>query len=68
VTKDSTPTEKARGGYHGKIPTAAYIALERELVGLEHGTASLTIHVRDGRLARFVAGRERSFIGDDSGE
>jgi hypothetical protein len=51
-----------KDGYSDKIPTAAIIALEWELRGLVHGTSSLTIHVRDGRLVRFVTGRERSHV------
>jgi hypothetical protein len=61
-------TAKNKRGYSGKIPTAAIIALEEELTGLEHGTANLIIHIRDGKLARFAAGRERSFIGGGNGE
>jgi hypothetical protein len=50
----------AQGGYSGKIPTAAITALSWELAGLTHGTASLVIHIRDGKLARFTTGRECS--------
>jgi hypothetical protein len=50
----------AKRAYSGKVPVAAIIALEWELAGLEHGTANLTLHVRDGKLARFTTGRERS--------
>jgi hypothetical protein len=53
---------EAQGGYSDKIPTAAIISLERELVGLEHGVATLTFHVRDGKLARFTSGREVSYV------
>jgi hypothetical protein len=59
---NDTPTEKRV--YSGRIPTAAIIALEWELANLEHGTASLTLHVRDGRLARFTTGRERSIMAE----
>jgi hypothetical protein len=54
-------------GYSGKIPPKGIIALGWELAGLVHGTATLNIHIRDGKLARFTTGRERSFIkgGDD---
>jgi hypothetical protein len=52
----------AQQGYSGKIPTAAVIALEWELARLVHGTASLVIHIRDGKLARYTTGRERSHM------
>jgi hypothetical protein len=55
-------SQSGQKGYSGKIPVAAIIAFERELVGLLHGTATLTIHVRYGKLERFATGRERSFI------
>jgi hypothetical protein len=51
-----------RQGYSGKIPTTAVTDLERELTGLVHGTAILTIHIRDGKLFRFTTGRERSHM------
>jgi hypothetical protein len=51
-----------QGGYSGKIPVVAITAMEWELAGLVHGTATLTIHIRDGKLARFTTGRERSHI------
>jgi hypothetical protein len=57
MNSSEPPTKQ---GYSSKIPTAAIIALEWELAKLEHGTANLTIHVRDGKLARFTTGRERS--------
>jgi hypothetical protein len=57
----------AQQGYSGKIPTPVLTALSLELAGLVHGTATLTIHIRDGRLARFATGRERSFMADGNG-
>jgi hypothetical protein len=57
---NNTPAAQTQGGYSGKIPTAAIIALEWELTGLAHGMATLTFHVRDGKLARFTTGREQS--------
>jgi hypothetical protein len=51
-----------------KIPTSAVIGLEQELAGLEHGIATLVIHVRDGRLARFTTGRERSHMAESPHE
>jgi hypothetical protein len=59
MPSDTTAENK---GYSGRIPVAAIIAFERELTGLEHGIASLIVHVRDGRLARFTTGRERSHL------
>jgi hypothetical protein len=49
-------------GYSGSVPKAAISALELELARLEHGTASLVMHVRDGELVRYTTGRERSRI------
>ena len=62
--------EITEGGYSGKIPTKAIIDLEWELAGLMHGKATLALHIRDGRLARFTTGRERSHIqeGANDGE
>jgi hypothetical protein len=62
MTKADTLAEKI--GYSGKIPEAALIALEWELARLEHGTASLVVHIRDGKLARFTTGRERSHMAE----
>ena len=52
-------TDKA---FDGKIPLAAVNALEHEAAGLMHGTATLTLHVKDGHLLRYTTNRERSFI------
>jgi hypothetical protein len=57
-----------QGGYSGKIPTAAIAAFAWELVGLDYGMATLTFHIRNGKLARYTTGRERSFMGDGNGE
>jgi hypothetical protein len=62
MPKDDTSVEKTQQGYSGKILTAAIIALEWEAADLEHGTASLVIHIRDGKLARFATGQERSHL------
>ena len=45
--------QKVQSDCSGEIPTAAFSAFERELTGLLHGTASITFHVRDGKLARY---------------
>jgi hypothetical protein len=57
--------EIAQGGYSGYVPPAAISAFSWELAGLDHGTATLTLHVRDGRLARFTTGRESSHVVED---
>jgi hypothetical protein len=62
MSKADTPAEK--GGYSGRIPAAAINVFEWELTGLVHGMASLVIHIRDGKLARFVTGRERSHMAE----
>ena len=49
-------------GYSGYIPTDAFNALEHELTGLVHGIATLSIHVKDGNLLRYVTYHERSFV------
>jgi hypothetical protein len=46
-----------------KIPHDVLKILETEIDGIEHGTVSLEIHLRDGH-PRFVIGRERSFLPD----
>jgi hypothetical protein len=65
MTKTDPSATQAQGGYSGKIPVAAIIGLESELAGLTHGTASLVIHIRDGRLVRYATGRERSHMAGD---
>jgi hypothetical protein len=52
----------SQAGYNGNIPPTAFEALKHEAAGLLHGTASLTIHVKDGHLLRYVTNRERSFV------
>jgi hypothetical protein len=49
--------------YGGKmtIPPDVLAILENELNGLDHGTATLTVHIRDGH-PRFTIARERSFL------
>jgi excisionase family DNA binding protein len=43
------------------IPPDIIKTLETEMGGINHGTVSLTIHIRD-KHPRFVIGRERSFL------
>ncbi|MDR2419221.1 MAG: hypothetical protein LBD79_09230 [Treponema sp.] len=57
-------TEEKILSVSSEIPVAAIIALEQDLAGMVHGTVTLTLHIRDGRLARFITGRERSFMGE----
>jgi hypothetical protein len=49
-------------GYSGKIPTVGIVDLERETAGIMHGTATLTLHIKDGYLIRYTTSRERSFV------
>jgi hypothetical protein len=50
------------GGYNGYITTAAFTALEWQAAGLDHGIATPTLHVKDGKLSRYVTSREQSFM------
>jgi hypothetical protein len=62
--KRPPPQDSIYGKPYGdkmKIPPDVLAILESELNGLDHGTATLTVHIRDGR-PRFVIGRERSFL------
>jgi hypothetical protein len=43
-----------------EVPTRAIIDLEWELADLVFGTATLTLHVLNGKLARFTTGHEQS--------
>jgi hypothetical protein len=52
----------AQDGYSGKIPAVGITDLEREVSGIIHGAATLTLHIKDGQLARYTTSRERSFI------
>jgi hypothetical protein len=59
-------TEKIpQTGYNGKIPVAAIISLEREIAGLTHGVASLVLHIRDGKLARYETEKRTSHLPDN---
>ena len=49
-------------GYAGNIPQAAVRALEDEAAGVMHGIVTLSLHVKDGNLTRYVVNRERSFV------
>jgi hypothetical protein len=61
--------ELKAGEYNGYIPPETITAFSWELAGLVHGTATLTIHIRNGKLARFTTGRERSYMaGTSNGE
>jgi hypothetical protein len=58
----------AQQGYSGKIPMSAFKALERELTGLTHGTASITFHIRDGKLARYETEKHISYLPEEPAE
>jgi hypothetical protein len=55
----------AQRGYSGRIPTPAFTAVERELTGLTHGTASITFHIRDGKLVRYEIERHISYLPEE---
>ena len=44
------------------IPVSAIIALENEVAGIRHGTVTLNLYIRDGKLSRFTISREQSFM------
>jgi hypothetical protein len=48
--------------YSGRIPAPAITAIECELTGLMHGTASITFHIRDGKLSRYETDKHISYI------
>jgi hypothetical protein len=48
--------------YNGYIPASALQAFDREMKGLVHGTASMTFHIRDGKLVRYETDRHISYI------
>ena len=56
----------SKPGYNGLIPVCAINSLEWEAAELVHGIATLTLHIRDGKLKRFVTSRERSFIPEEA--
>jgi hypothetical protein len=62
----------SKTGNNGNIiPIIAIKGLEEELSGLDYGTVSLSVYVRDGHITRFTTNRERSTVissGVDAGE
>ena len=48
--------------FDGNIPDSAINAFKQEATGLIHGTVTLTLHVKDGLLSRYVINRERSIV------
>jgi hypothetical protein len=66
--KDYDPASGKQGGYSGKIPIEAISDLDGELAGLVDGKAFLTLHIRDGHLARWYAGGEAYAEGVYSGK
>jgi hypothetical protein len=74
LKEKSLQGEPVRGGnnstvsqntYKGYIPPVAFNALRQEAAGIIHGTATLILHVRDGKLTRYTISKERSFMGDN---
>ena len=63
--RGSDKSSLSQSGFNGKIPTAAFIAFERELFGIEHGLVNLSFHIRDGKLYRFTTSREQSIFNRD---
>ncbi|MCL2273183.1 MAG: hypothetical protein FWC19_10325 [Treponema sp.] len=65
------PKEKPRGSdtpilakkiFDGNIPADAILLFTQEATGLIHGTVTLTLHVKDGHLNRYVTNRECSIV------
>lgn len=54
--------EPLQDGYSGKVPTAGITGLEWEAAGIMHGTATLTLYIKDGQLTRYTTSRERSIV------
>jgi len=48
--------------FNGNIPINAIDIFKQEATGLIHGTVTLTIHVKDGLLSRYVINREHSIV------
>jgi len=64
-------TVSKTGNNDNIIPIVAINCLEEELSGLDYGTVSLSVYVRDGHITRFTTNRERSIVisfGTDTGE
>jgi len=55
----------AETAYNGKIPIKDFMAMERELFGMTHGSVSLTITIRDGQLQYSRISKEYTMKGDD---
>jgi len=47
---------------NNNILAAAFNALENETIGIVHGQATLTVHVKDGILLRYEVSRKCSFV------
>jgi hypothetical protein len=52
------------GGFncHTLVDVGAIHALEAAAIGIEHGIATLTLHINDGSLSGISAGSSESFI------
>jgi len=55
----------AETGYNGKIPVKDFMALEKELFGMTHGSVSLTIAIRGGQLQYSRINKEYTMRGDN---
>ena len=58
----SNNTTVSQLGYNGYIPAQAFTDLSWEAAGVIYGTATLKLHIRDGKLVRYATSRERSFV------
>ena len=50
------------------IPSEVITKFETDLVGIEHGIAAITLHIRNGIIHRFVFTKEQSVLLNDLGE
>ena len=59
------PDRAIRPGLTGKIPAAAIVDLENEASGINHGSVSLVLYVRDGKPYRYTVSREISKFAEE---
>ncbi|MCP4129377.1 MAG: hypothetical protein GY754_00030 [bacterium] len=57
MKKETSPT----------IDKSVLSLLNSELEGVKHGIVTVAIHVRDGKISRFVTNREKSMMPSDIG-
>ncbi|GEM_PF-6726429 len=48
-----------------KLPTSIINKIESEAAGLSHGIITVSIHIRDKKLSRYVLIKEESFLTSD---